>query len=285
MDSQDRDQALHPPARNYRLIGGTALIMIGVAVLLDGYLKTGWLALVILPATGFFFLLSGIRSRTIALIIPGGIVSGLGIGAFFILSALVKPSWQNRIGLSLMAFALGWVAITLAAAYSANKVILWPLVPGGIIGSIGACFLFSPLRLVDFCLYVGTCLGLVFLLWGLHDHLFGLIIPGSLLVGLGPGVYLAWGKSTLEPNSLARVGILLVSFAFSWGLITVFSRVITEKFIWWPLIPGGVLAMVGWGLYIGGNPGNAVSFIGNTGSIGLIIFGLYLLLWRKGIQK
>jgi len=76
-----------------------------------------------------------------------------------------------------------------------------------------------------------------------------------------------------------------VCFALGWGLIILFSRVTTQKFIWWPLIPGGLLAVVGWGLYIGGDPHNAVSFIGNTGSIGVIIFGLYLLLLRKGIQK
>jgi hypothetical protein len=43
--------------------------------------------------------------------------------------------------------------------------------------------------------------------------------------------------------------------------------------------------MVGWGLYIGGNPGNALSFIGNTGSIGLIVFGIYLLLMRRGFHQ
>jgi hypothetical protein len=42
--------------------------------------------------------------------------------------------------------------------------------------------------------------------------------------------------------------------------------------------------MVGWGLYIGGDPENATAFIANTGSVGLIIFGLYLLLLRKGIH-
>jgi hypothetical protein len=46
-----------------------------------------------------------------------------------------------------------------------------------------------------------------------------------------------------------------------------------------------VLAMVGWGLYIGGNPGSALSFIGNTGSLGLIIVGAYLLLLRRSIRK
>ena len=78
---------------------------------------------------------------------------------------------------------------------------------------------------------------------------------------------------------------MLVILAIGWGLITVFSRVITDKFTWWPLIPAGILAMTGWGLYIGGNPDNALGFIGNTGSIVLIILGIYLLLLRHGISR
>ena len=42
--------------------------------------------------------------------------------------------------------------------------------------------------------------------------------------------------------------------------------------------------MVGWGLYIGGDSDNALGFISNTGGIALMIFGLYLLLMRKGIH-
>ncbi|NTU75709.1 MAG: hypothetical protein HGA86_06275 [Anaerolineaceae bacterium] len=68
-------------------------------------------------------------------------------------------------------------------------------------------------------------------------------------------------------------------------MITLFSKFITNKIIWWPLIPGGILAMVGWGLYIGGDPDNAASFIGNTGSIALVLVGAYLLLLRRGIRS
>jgi hypothetical protein len=67
-------------------------------------------------------------------------------------------------------------------------------------------------------------------------------------------------------------------------LITIAARRVTHKAVWWPLIPGGILAVVGTGLYIGGDPTHAMGFIGNTGSIALMIFGLYLLLMRKGIH-
>jgi hypothetical protein len=159
----------------------------------------------------------------------------------------------------------------------------WPLLPGGIIGGLSLCFLTNSLEPLDFIFFIGIGTSLPLLFWGTFNRLFGLIIPGSLLLGIVPGIYLAWGE-IIEKSGLAQTGIMLVCFAFGWILITLFSRAITEKIVWWPLIPGGILGMVGWGLYIGGNPGNALSFIGNTGSITLIIFGLYLILLRRGIE-
>ena len=104
------------------------------------------------------------------------------------------------------------------------------------------------------------------------------------LAGIGPGVYFAWGGSS-RSGGLAQTGIMLVWFALGWALITLLSRVTFQSFVWWPLIPGGVIGVVGWGLYIGGNPANALGFIGNTGSVLVIIFGIYLLLMRRGIRE
>ena len=78
---------------------------------------------------------------------------------------------------------------------------------------------------------------------------------------------------------------MLVWFALGWVLVTILSRVIEKRFLWWPLIPGGVLLTVGSGLYIGGDPESTLGFLGNTGSIGLILFGIYLILLKFGIKK
>jgi hypothetical protein len=74
-------------------------------------------------------------------------------------------------------------------------------------------------------------------------------------------------------------------FALGWILIAVISKIFSRKFTWWPLIPGGGLTMVGAGLYIGGNPDNALGFFQNTGSIGLIMFGVYLILLKYGMKN
>jgi len=150
--------------------------------------------------------------------------------------------------------------------------------------SIGIPFLISQLNLLDFFFYIGIGVGLILIISGIYWKLFGLLIPGSIIVGIMPGLYFAW-ENTNASNALEQTGVMLVWFAFGWGLITVLSRMLTKNFVWWPLIPGGILAVVGWGLYIAGNPKSAIGFIGNTGSIGLIIFGIYILLMRRSFYK
>ncbi|HMD89593.1 MAG TPA: hypothetical protein VKF38_10560 [Anaerolineaceae bacterium] len=272
------------PIRHYGSAGGIVLIVFGLIILLDQYLKTGWLTLVVFPSAGLILLVLGIIYHRMGLVIPGSIISGMGIGGFLYFSPLVTLAVQNRVGFLFLAFSLGWMGIAILGGIMDGKIAWWAFLCGCIFGSLGACFLFTSLRVVDFGLYLSVGLGLSFLTWGIARRLFGLVIPGCLVLGAGSGVYMAWGKS-IEVNELAKTGLFLVCFALAWLLITICSKVITDKFVWWPLIPGGVIAMVGWGLYIGGNPGNAVNFIGNTTSIGLILFGLYLLLLRQGIHR
>jgi hypothetical protein len=269
---------------NATAIAGLTLMAIGAVILADQYLKTGWLKLLAVPVGGMIFLVWGIQTRRLSLIVPGGLLSGLGIGAFLALNQFLNLSFPARAGLLLVAFALGWGVITLASAVFTGQVAWWPLIPGSVLASIGACLMLTPLRVVDFTLYGCVGLGLAFLAWGLGARLFGLLIPGTLLVTIGPGIYQGWGHAG-EFNGLTETGVMLVYFALGWALITIFSRIVINRFIWWPLIPGGILAMTGYGLYLGGNPQHAVTFISNTGSIGLILFGLYLLLWRSGLKK
>lgn len=265
-------------------IGGLALVLIGLSLLVGFYLQSSWMVLILVPVAGMAFLVPGIRNRRIGLIIPGCLVTGIGVGIVAAIGNFLQSTLYQRIGLLIMFFSLGWLFIALIVYFYSGKRTWWAVLTGTILAAIAAVFLFTDLALVDFVFFIVTGTGLALLVWGVVDHLFGLIIPGSLLVGIGPGINYAWGIPLTE-SALANTGIMLVWFAFGWALIVLFSRLILSKFVWWPLIPGGVLAMVGWGLYIGGNPGSALSFIGNTGSVGLIIIGLYLLLLRNGIRR
>ncbi|MDZ4159829.1 MAG: hypothetical protein U1B80_08565 [Anaerolineaceae bacterium] len=280
----EKEHPMIKPSSGYPLKIGGLLVLIGAILLIDQYLKTGWLTLTVPMLVGFILLAAGALYRRLGWAVAGCLVSGVGAGGFLAFSPLLEGKLPNQIGYFLAAFGMGWMLIVLVSHVISGSTAWWALIPASVITASGAAMLFTPLRVVDFTLYILVGLGAAFLVWGLAAKLFGLIIPGCLLVTIGVGIYLAWA-STNGQNSLARTGIMLVSFAFGWGLITLFSRRVTPRFLWWPLIPGGMLAMVGWGLYLSGNPDNAINFIGNTGSVGLILFGLYLLLLRRGIQQ
>ncbi|MGD0708422.1 MAG: hypothetical protein ABSA51_08210 [Anaerolineaceae bacterium] len=265
-------------------LAGIAFVLIGLSIFLDPFLHTAWLTLIILAMAGIVALIQGIKLKKLGLLLTGGIALCVGVSGYVAFNILTASPLVQRIGVGVLAFGMGWGLITFFTRLFTANTSWWALVPASVFASTGACLIFSSLKVVDFVLYISICLGLAFLVWSVSQRLFGLAIPGSLLIGVGLGVFLGW--SNLEHiNGLAQTGMTLVWFGISWGLIIIFGRVIMERFIWWPLIPGGVLAMVGWGLYIGGNPGSALSFIGNTGSLGLVIVGAYLLLLRRGIRK
>lgn len=269
---------------NFRLVVGALLLLAGGLLFLDRYLRTGWLSLAVLPGTALFVFLWGLRLRHINLILVGGIVGGLGAGIL----AAFGPNAQSlslgtRVGLIALYSGLGWGIVVATRAALTSRTAWWGMVPAGILGGLGYCLLFTPVRWVDVVLYLSMGVGVPLFFWGAITRLIGLIIPGCLLVATGLGVFWAWQSPAIN-NPLVNTGMMLVWFALGWVLITLSGRIIVHRFLWWPLIPGGILAMVGWGLYIGGDPGNALGFIGNTGSIGLMIIGLYLLLMRKGIH-
>ena len=281
LDQSERIKLIH----QIRSAAGLLLVVSGGLLFLDQYLHTGWISLAILPTVGVLAYLYGIRLRYEPLIILGGILSGLGVGAVIAFTPIGhNPGILWQLGNVMQFFGLGWLSVTIATRIFIHRTAWWSLLLAGIFGSLGACLLYTDVGWADLVLYGSLGVALPLIAWGLGAKLVGLIIPGSLVVGAGPGIYMAWG-ATSEPNGLVQTGVMLVWFAFGWLLITVLSRVIVSRFAWWPLIPGGILAVVGCGLYIGGDPDNALGFIGNTGSIGLMIFGLYLLLMRKGIHR
>ncbi|MCE5209794.1 MAG: hypothetical protein LLG42_16005 [Chloroflexi bacterium] len=268
--------------RDLLVPAGILLLVSGGGILLDQRLQTGWLSQTMIILAGLLILAGGIIIRNMPGILAGGLLASISAGGFFLLGAL-EQTWDVRVGGFLFLFGTGWCVVFVICALRLRQQPFWMLLPGSLLVALGACFLFTPLHLLDLILFLGVGFAVPLLIWGISRRLMGLIIPGSLLLGAAIGIYLGWGGFQ-EGTVLAHTGITLVFFGLGWFLITVISRVVTSQAIWWPLIPGGTFTMVGWGLYIGGNPSNAVSFISNTGSITLIMLGIYLLLLRKGIH-
>jgi hypothetical protein len=127
-------------------------------------------------------------------------------------------------------------------------------------------------------------LGMIFLLWGILRRSGGLLIPGGILSGLGLGIILMNRLPGLSGGP-AQGGILLLSFAAGWALITLFSAVFTDYTMWWPLIPGGILAFIGAALVIGGAWMQVLTLLGYGWPLILIAIGLYLVFWRNGLRE
>src|SRR5919109_4420166 len=124
--------------RRNRWLAGVALIAIGLLVLAGQVVNVGALALLFLPALGVIFLLWGIGARTVGLMIPGGILLGIGLGIYLAGGPLSYLGDPAKGAAFLISFALGWAIITLLSALFADRTHWWPLVVGGILALIGA---------------------------------------------------------------------------------------------------------------------------------------------------
>lgn len=125
------------PLGNPGLGGGIALILIGLALLLNQWLDIGSY-LVLLVGAGF--LIWGVLSRRGGLIIPGGVLSGVGLGIIATDGPWSIPAVHPE-GLFLICFALGWFLIPVLTGLFTRRTQWWAIIPGGIMAILGAVVL------------------------------------------------------------------------------------------------------------------------------------------------
>jgi len=232
-------------------------------------------------------LVAGIREKKITLIIPAAIVLLLSLAGLLIFKVLHGIQLPQQLGVASLTVGIIFLAVVALTMLLSKRTAWWAIIPGSLFLAAGICLIAGRDLYFSLVLYLPLGLGIAFMAWGLRANLFGLTIPGALLIGIGPGIYLGWHKQLEESASasLTSTGIMLVCFALSWGLVILSYRVLKQKFIWWPIIPAGVLFVTGLGLFLGGHPSSSVSFFSNAGSIGLIIIGIYLMLMRREVKK
>lgn len=127
------------------LVGGAILIIIGLATLLGqfGFVQFGEY---VTGLVGAIFILAAFLRRKNGMLVPGGILLGINAGA---LLQGFHPTTPAGSGAFLLAFAGGWLLISLLSGVlnridASSKVMLWPLIPGGIIGAVGGLLLMGP---------------------------------------------------------------------------------------------------------------------------------------------
>ena len=87
-------------------------------------------------------------------------------------------------------------------------------------------------------------LGVAFLGWALAGRIFGLLIAGGILTGIGVGIL---AERWFGHGTGARDGLFLVCFAGGWLLIPLLGLAVFRRRVWWPLIPAAVLGVLGLG--------------------------------------
>ena len=125
--------------------GGIILIGLGILFLISKWfdfsgINENW-GLFILPALGAFFYIWGIVTREGGLMIPGGVLSGVGLGSLLVESNLFSGAAEG--GIFLISLGLGFASIALITTLFAKKKHMWSLIPGGILMSVGAAILFG----------------------------------------------------------------------------------------------------------------------------------------------
>ncbi len=274
----------HPKfAELYKL--GYLLVGAGILLFIDQEVKTGWLTFAIPVIAGSLIVIYAWMQRRPGWTIAGSLLTGIGAG--LIIGLLIIPSrlWIERAGTAVVAFSAGWLMIFILTSLMLRKTQWWSLVVFSVTLASGIfLWLYSGRGIFTYAVWLSASLGLVLLVWGVARRLPGLIIAGCIIITVAPGMYYGWVNNATS-STLVRIGTMLVWFALGWFIISFIGRIVFLKFIWWPIIPGGVLAMVGWGMYIGGTAGKELGFISNTGSIALILFGVYLILLKYSLRK
>ena len=127
----------HSTERRNTMVGGALLVAIGLLVLLAQNIKVESLGLLFLPALGGLFLIAGIVGRQVGFIIPGGILTGIGLGTIFTQNPQLAVNDSAQGGVFFIGFALGWLLIPVLSKLFTSETQWWPLIPGTIMALIG----------------------------------------------------------------------------------------------------------------------------------------------------
>lgn len=132
-------------------------------------------------------------------------------------------------------------------------------------------------------LLVLPLLGIAFLVWAFLSRRFPLIVPGSVLLGLGVGVVLSTQVTTLANE--AKGGIVVLGLAAGFLAIALLAPLFEKVRAWWALVPAAILAVVGVPLMMGDQGIRFLEVVGQWWPLILVAFGLYVLFAPRQGEK
>jgi len=87
--------------------------------------------------------------------------------------------------------------------------------------------------------------GLGLLAWGAARHKTRLIVAGGIATGVGLAITAQTGPWETALAAPAHIGLFLLCFALGWFLIIPVTWLAAPKTLWWPALPGSVMAVSG----------------------------------------
>jgi hypothetical protein len=129
-----------------RTTGAIVLIVVGLLLLIANLSPSTIIGLLILPALGAIFLTWGILARLVGPLIPGGILTGLGLG-IALQQLFFAADTPAAGGIVVLGLGLGFLAITPLALAVTGAHCWWPLIPGSILSIVGVALLMGSVGL------------------------------------------------------------------------------------------------------------------------------------------
>jgi hypothetical protein len=145
---------------------------------------------------------------------------------------------------------------------------------GIVLIAIGALFIVA--RTVNVGALVLVVPGVVMLALGILMRSNGWLIPGGIVSGLGVGALFEESGMSFMRGLEDGVAVLF-GLAVGFTLITITSAIVSERKMWWPLIPGVLLALIGLGMQFGGPLMAVLEFVGAWWPVALIVAGAAVL--------
>jgi hypothetical protein len=186
-------QQLRPFDPQYRqYLIGVLIILIGTVALLATLTESAFLGEVIVLALGLAFVTWGALTRLPGLMIPGGILSGIGVGVLLSQYVFLGATGEVQGGVITLCMGLGFLLIMPLQQYltKVDRFYWWPAIPGGILSFVGLSLLLGGVGL--------TALNWLGRLWPL-----ALIIAGVVILYRAMGIKQRHADAVAGPK-LAR---------------------------------------------------------------------------------
>ena len=138
-------------ANNQRRVNfaGLVLVAVGVFALIANFFRSELLGLLFLPALGLAFIGWGLTQRRQGPLVPGGILTGLGVGTLLTQTTYAHQGDTTTFGILLLSMGLGFLIIIPLTAFIRHEHQRWELVPGGILTILGGILLLNNTQAIN----------------------------------------------------------------------------------------------------------------------------------------